>query len=132
MTGLVVVRSRCGGTFQHDGPVLPGPFRLDHSHSRKGDVMFDPQKLLDQFLGGQAGDGKKGGVSPDLIKGLAGGAVAGGLASILMGSKGGKKLAKGALEIGGAAVLGGLAYKAYQTWQANKGVQTTVPAGDMK
>ena len=94
--------------------------------------MFDPQKLLDQFLGGQAGDGKKGGVSPDLIKGLAGGAVAGGLASILMGSKGGKKLAKGALKIGGAAVLGGLAYKAYQNWQANKGAATTVPMGDMK
>jgi uncharacterized membrane protein YebE (DUF533 family) len=94
--------------------------------------MFDPQKLLDQFLGGQPGNGKKGGVSPDLIKGLAGGAVAGGLASILMGSKGGKKLATGALKIGGAAVLGGLAYKAYQTWQANKGAQTTVPTGDIK
>lgn len=25
--------------------------------------MFDPQKLLEQFLGGQAGEGKKGGVS---------------------------------------------------------------------
>jgi uncharacterized membrane protein YebE (DUF533 family) len=95
-------------------------------------MMFDPQKLLDQFLGGQAADGKKGGVSPDLIKGLAGGAVAGGLASILMGSKGGKKLATGALKIGGAAVLGGLAYKAYQTWQANKGAATTVPTGDLK
>ena len=94
--------------------------------------MFDPQKLLEQFLGGQTGEGKKGGVSPDLIKGLAGGAVAGGLASILMGSKGGKKLATGALKIGGAAVLGGLAYKAYQTWQANKGAATTVPMGDIK
>ncbi|MBL8905431.1 MAG: tellurite resistance TerB family protein [Rhizobiales bacterium] len=94
--------------------------------------MLDPQKLLDQFLGGSASEGGKGGVSPDLIKGLAGGAVAGGLASILMGSKGGKKLAKGALKIGGAAVLGGLAYKAYQTWQANKGAPTTVPMGDLK
>jgi len=95
-------------------------------------MMFDPQKLLDQFLGGQDGGGRKGGISPDLIKGLAGGAAAGGLASILMGSKGGKKLAKGALKIGGAAVLGGLAYKAYQTWQANKGASTTVPMGDLK
>lgn len=94
--------------------------------------MFDPQQLLDQFLGGQDGGGKKGGISPDLIKGLAGGAVAGGLASILMGSKGGKKLAGGALKIGGAAILGGLAYKAYQTWQANKGVTTTVLTGDLK
>ena len=28
--------------------------------------MFDPQKLLEQFLGSQSGDGNKGGVSPDL------------------------------------------------------------------
>jgi len=96
-------------------------------------MMFDPQKLLDQFLGGgQPGEAKKGGVSPDLLKGLAGGAAVTGLASILMGSKGGKKLATGALKIGGAAVLGGLAYKAYQTWQANKGAATTVPTGELK
>ena len=25
--------------------------------------MFDPQKLLEQFLGGPTGEGKKGGVS---------------------------------------------------------------------
>ncbi|NMD08151.1 MAG: tellurite resistance TerB family protein [Phyllobacteriaceae bacterium] len=82
--------------------------------------MFDPQKLLAQVLGGSSAAGSKGGLSPDLLKGLAGGAAAGGLASILLGSKSGKKLAKTALKVGGTAALAGLAYKAYQTWQQNQ------------
>lgn len=97
--------------------------------------MFDPQKLLDQFLGGQrqGGDDRGqparsgSGFSPDMLKGLAGGAAAGGLVSILLGSKGGKKLAGNALKLGGAAVLGGLAYRAWQNYQQTKGAQTTVP-----
>jgi uncharacterized membrane protein YebE (DUF533 family) len=102
--------------------------------------MFDPQKLLDQFMGGGAREGqghgapgKSGsGFSPDMLKGLAGGAAAGGLVSILLGSKGGKKLAGNALKLGGAAVLGGLAYRAWQNYQATKGAQTTVPVEPMK
>ena len=98
--------------------------------------MFDPQKLLEQFLGGQGQQQQQGqnapaksgsGFSPDMLKGLAGGAAAGGLVSILLGSKGGKKLAGGALKMGGVAVLGGLAYKAWQNYQATKGAQSTVP-----
>ncbi|MCX7345719.1 MAG: tellurite resistance TerB family protein [Aestuariivirga sp.] len=82
--------------------------------------MFDPKKLLEQFLGGNApGTGQKG-LSPDLIKGLAGGAAAGGLAGILLGGKSTKKLAKTALKVGGTAALAGLAYKAYNDWQASK------------
>ena len=97
--------------------------------------MFDPQKLLEQFMGGQGqqqqgqnAPAKSGsGFSPDMLKGLAGGAAAGGLVSILLGSKGGKKLAGSALKVGGVAVLGGLAYKAWQNYQATKGAQSTVP-----
>jgi uncharacterized membrane protein YebE (DUF533 family) len=90
--------------------------------------MFDPQKLLAQVLGGNA-SGAKGGLSPDLLKGLAGGAAAGGLAGILLGSKSSKKLAKSALKVGGTAALAGLAYKAYQTWQQNQnGRPAQVPA----
>lgn len=99
--------------------------------------MFDPQKLLEQFLGGQGqqqqpqgqnAPARSGsGFSPDMLKGLAGGAAAGGLVSILLGSKGGKKLAGSALKVGGVAVLGGLAYKAWQNYQATKGAQSTVP-----
>lgn len=52
--------------------------------------------------------------------GLATGALAGGLAGILLGGKKSRKLAKSALKVGGVALAGGLAYKAWRDWQANK------------
>lgn len=84
--------------------------------------MFDPQKLLEQFLGGktQEGGSKPGGLSPDFMKGLATGGVAGGLAGILLGGKTSKKMASGAVKLGGTAALASLAYKAYTQWQASK------------
>jgi len=103
--------------------------------------MIDAQKLLDQFLG-NAGSGERRDIGErrggdDLmgrlgelsggLGGMAGGAAMGGLAAILLGSKGGRKLAGGALKLGGMAVLGGIAYKAYRDWQASKGMQSTVP-----
>jgi uncharacterized membrane protein YebE (DUF533 family) len=98
---------------------------------RKAD-MFDPQKLLDQFLGSgtQQGqkDGRASGLSSDMLKGLAGGAAAGGLVSILLG----RKFTGHALKLGGAAVLGGLAYRAWQNYQATRGAQSTVPVEPMK
>jgi uncharacterized membrane protein YebE (DUF533 family) len=98
--------------------------------------MFDAKKLLDQFLGGQQGGnqggGNTGGFSPDTLKGLAGGAAAGGLVAILLGSKSGRKLAGNAVQLGGAAILGTLAYKAWQNWQATRGGQSTVPQQPMK
>ncbi len=101
--------------------------------------MFDAKKLLDQMLGGQQGSSDKSGsgggsgglagMSPDFMKGLASGGVAGSLATILLGSKSGKKLAKSALKVGGTAALAGLAYKAYQTWQQGQQEQQgQVPA----
>ena len=96
--------------------------------------MFDPQKLLDQFISGQSREGQNApaksgsGFSPNMLKGLAGGAAAGGLVSILLGSKGTRKIAGSALRLGGAAVLGGLAYRAWQNYQATRGARTTVPA----
>ncbi len=78
--------------------------------------MFDPSALLDQFLGGRGTDGRRTGPSRDTIHGLA----AGGIAGLLLGSKGGRKMAKGALKLGGTAVLAGLAYKVYNDWQSNK------------
>jgi uncharacterized membrane protein YebE (DUF533 family) len=106
--------------------------------------MFDAQKLLDQFLGagtaaklGQTGRGSQGsglgqgvgGILNDLQRTaganpLASGALAGGLASILMGSKGGRKLGGSAVKLGGMALVAGLAYKAYQDWQARQAGQT--------
>ena len=89
--------------------------------------MFDPQKLLEQFLGGaktdsntETGGHGSAGMSADFMKGLAAGGAAGGLAGILMGGKTSKKLVKGAVKVGGTAALAGLAYKAYTQWQASK------------
>ena len=96
--------------------------------------MFDPQKLLEQFLGGgKSPDGsQKSGMSPDFVKGLATGGVAGGLAGVLLGGKTSKKMAKGALKLGGTAALAGLAYKAYTQWQASKAEAPQAEAPPMK
>lgn len=100
--------------------------------------MFDAKNLLDQFLGGNAGNapgapgqpqqgagGQLGGLAGMLgnnLGGIGGGAVAGGLAALLLGSKSGRKVAGTALQYGGMAVVGALAYKAYQNWQTGKSV----------
>lgn len=100
--------------------------------------MFDPQKMLEQFLGGgstQGSDqksGQKSGLSPDFMKGLATGGVAGGLAGILLGGKTSKKMAKGAVKLGGTAALAGLAYKAYTQWQASRSQAPQPEAQPMK
>ncbi len=104
--------------------------------------MKDAMSLLDSFLG-QSGNSRATGADQqgssglDTIKGmmsgpggLATGAVAGGLIGLLMGGKKPKKLAKSAMKLGGAALVGGLAYKAYKDWQANKTPQTG-PAEDV-
>ena len=89
--------------------------------------MFDPKKLLEQFLGGAPADGKSQGLSSESLKGLAGGAAAGGLAAILLGSKGGRKMMTTAAKVGGTAVLGGLAYRAWQNWQNQKQGEASTP-----
>jgi uncharacterized membrane protein YebE (DUF533 family) len=78
--------------------------------------MFDPSRLLDQFLGARGDDGRRAGPSSDTKAGLAAGALAG----LLLGSRGGRRMVGGGLRLGGTAVLAGLAYKAYQDWQAKK------------
>jgi len=84
--------------------------------------MFDAKRLLDQFMGGQGGQGGQGGSSGggDFLRGAGGGALAGGLAAILLGTKTGRKLGGEALKLGGMAAVGALAYKAYRDWQAGK------------
>jgi uncharacterized membrane protein YebE (DUF533 family) len=55
-----------------------------------------------------------------MLKGLAGGAALGGLASMVLGSKKSSNLAKTAVKVGGAAAIGGLAWKAWQAYQASQ------------
>jgi uncharacterized membrane protein YebE (DUF533 family) len=51
---------------------------------------------------------------------LATGAALSGLAALLLGTGAGRGLAAGAVKLGGLAMIGGLAYKAYQNYQAGK------------
>ena len=70
--------------------------------------MFDAKRLLDQLVGSGAAGGFAGG--------LAGGA----LANVLSGKKA-RKVAGSALQLGGMALVGGLAYKAWQNYQQGSG-----------
>lgn len=76
--------------------------------------MFDTKRILDQlvnsgFAGGMAG-------------GLAGGAIAN-----AMSGKKAKKYAGTALKAGGLALIGGLAYKAWQSYKDNKPANEAPP-----
>jgi uncharacterized membrane protein YebE (DUF533 family) len=51
---------------------------------------------------------------------LATGAALGGLAAVLLGTEGGRKLTGTAAKMGGLALIGGLAYKAFQNYQAGR------------
>lgn len=70
--------------------------------------MFDAKRLLDQLVGS--------GVAGGFAGGLAGGA----LANVLSGKKA-RKVAGSALQLGGLALVGGLAYKAWQNYQQGSG-----------
>ena len=68
--------------------------------------------------------------------GIGGGALAGGLATLLLGTKTGRKLGGSALKLGGMAVVSALAYKAYRDRQADKssataGVPQNIPSQTM-
>ncbi len=100
--------------------------------------MKDARRLIEGFLGGQSGLGGQSLVGGQSVQdGLSGaarkaketwdgqsalgkGAIAGGLAALLLGSKGGRKLAGTAVRTGGVALVGALAYRAWQDWQAGK------------
>lgn len=86
--------------------------------------MFDAKKLLDQMMGaaetyaGKENVAKvKGAITnnPELVT-----AAGAGLAALMLGSKGGRKVVGSAAKLGGLAVVGGLAYKAFQNWQQSK------------
>ncbi|MEF2552801.1 tellurite resistance TerB family protein [Aurantimonas sp. A2-1-M11] len=81
--------------------------------------------LVDQLGGMLQGRGGSGSGLGGMLQGGAGtalgGALMGGLASSLFRGKGVRKLGGSALKLGGAALVAGLAYKAYQNYQANQG-----------
>jgi uncharacterized membrane protein YebE (DUF533 family) len=100
-----------------------------------GGFLGELQRGVGGALGGQ-GAGRGGGAG-DLLGNLqrhaganplASGALAGGLASVLLGSKGGRGLSKDVVKLGGMALVAGLAYKAYQDYQAKQAGGQPPPA----
>jgi uncharacterized membrane protein YebE (DUF533 family) len=89
--------------------------------STKEATMFNAKSLLENLTGGQGvkglGDKAKG--AWDNQSALGKGAIAGGLLGILM-TGGGRKLLGTGLKVGGAALIGGLAYQAYNDWKNGK------------
>lgn len=53
---------------------------------------------------------------------MATGAILGSLGGLLLGSKGGRSMATSAAKVGGLVLIGGLAWKAYQNYQAGRPV----------
>lgn len=76
-------------------------------------MPFDAKRLLDGFM----------------KSGTMGGLAAGGAAGLLLSNK---KLRKTAVQVGGLALVGGVAYMAYQSWQRQKQGQGPGPVGDLK
>lgn len=93
--------------------------------------MSTAKSLFDNLLGQVntlAGGQGAGGIA-DKAKGawnnqsaLSKGAIAGGLLGLLLTGSG-RKLVKTGAKVGGAALIGGLAYKAYEDWKAGKAAQ---------
>ena len=89
------------------------------------------QNLLNQFTGSSTSSSStqhntKG---SNLGSGLMGGAAAGGVMALLVGSKKGRKFAGKAATVGGAALIGGIAFKAYKNWQQNNQQSSAVNSG---
>ncbi len=86
----------------------------DSNTAQTGSGAFDISSLAEKAKG-LTQKATQGGVNS-----FAGGAVAGGLLSLLLSNGKARDIAGGALGYGGAALLGALAHNAYQNYQAGK------------
>lgn len=89
------------------------------------------QNLFNQFLGSPGETASSSGIaqgvsnlSSKIPGGLVGGAAAGGIMALLVGNKSARNFAGKAATYGGAAMLGGLAYKALQNYRDNTRANT--------
>ncbi len=91
--------------------------------------MIDPKQLLEQMPGSNVSGDWRGAASQarDRLNQASGsqafgaGAISGGLLGLLLGSRKVRKLAGGAAGYGGAAVLGAIAYRAWETYRQGAG-----------
>jgi len=83
--------------------------------------MFNARSLLASLTGGEGMKGltEKAKGAWDGQSNLGKGAIAGGLLGVLL-TGGGRRLIGTGVKVGGAALIGGLAYKAYSDWKAGK------------
>lgn len=88
------------------------------------------KQMLDQLLGAGKGWLNDGGDSRKAqMKGMAQGGLAAGAMALLLGNKKMRKYGGKVAAVGGAAALGGLAYKLYQDWQTQQsGAAPSQPA----
>lgn len=94
--------------------------------------MFDPKKLLDQFLGSQVpGAGgsvrDRAGQVTQLAKDNPLATIA--IAGVLLGTDGGRKVAGSALKLGSLAAIAGLGYQAYKNYKAGQNPVETAQGG---
>ncbi|MCB6179611.1 tellurite resistance TerB family protein [Rhodobacter sp. Har01] len=89
--------------------------------------MFNAKSLLDNLTGGQGVQGltEKARQTWDGQSNLGKGAIAGGLLGLLF-TGGGRRLLGTGAKVGASALIGGLAYQAYQDWK--KGKDPAAPA----
>ncbi|WP_421281489.1 tellurite resistance TerB family protein [Aeromonas taiwanensis] len=93
------------------------------------------KQILDQLLSSGKGWLNDGGATRKAqMKGMAQGGLAAGAMALLLGNKKMRKYGTKVAAVGGAAALGGLAYKLYQDWQAQQSTpaQPTQPLGTLE
>lgn len=69
-----------------------------------------------------------------MVSNLGKGALAGGTLALLLGSRGGRKVAGTAAALGGLGMLGKVAFDAYQTWKTDQGgaaAEPGTPVGEL-
>jgi uncharacterized membrane protein YebE (DUF533 family) len=94
----------------------------------KESSMLDAKRLLDQVLGGDVGR-----ALGNVDKGsFAGGALTGGLLGLLLGGKKMRKMAGGLAGYGGAAAIGALAHRAYQSYRDGEPAGTAASPTDLR
>jgi uncharacterized membrane protein YebE (DUF533 family) len=89
--------------------------------------MFDPQKILQQFLGGDDKSGeRKDQTSPSAIDKVKWVTI-GGLSGLLWISKDVRKLGGSISKIGGVTFVVSLAFRARKNWQTQQGTKSPEP-----
>ena len=86
------------------------------------------KQMLEQLMGAGKGWLNDGGDTRKAqMKGMAQGGLAAGAMALLLGNKNIRKYGTKVAAVGGAAALGGLAYKLYQDWQQNQSAPAAGP-----